>query len=201
MEKKIVYESRLKLIALLLINWGFVGLSLWGKYWIGLAFFGLGAAVTTYLLLDPRKKLLFYGTPAYQAHRAREFVEWQTDPIFDFTYFDGGFNTPAIINHQMIAWNELRAVFAYKRDLYTIDELCLDIFYLEHSLLTITEETAGWHTFVEQLETHLPLLPGWFEEVVVPAFETKLTLVYEHENRSFAQAVTVYYPAGNQPAS
>ena len=73
MEKKVVYESRTKLIVLLAINWGFVALSLWTKYWYGLAFFGLCAIVTTYPLLDPRKRLLFFGTPAYRAHLAREF--------------------------------------------------------------------------------------------------------------------------------
>jgi hypothetical protein len=197
-ERKVVYESRPKLIALLLINWGFVVLSLWSKQWFGLAFFGLCAAVTTYPLLDPRKKLLFYGTPAYRMHRAREFVAWQTDPG-DFTYFDGGFSTPSATGYQRVAWDELRAVFAYKRDLYTTDELCLDVFCPEDSLLTITEETAGWHTFVEQLEAQLPLLPGWFGEVAAPAFETKLTLLYERENRSFAQAMTTYYPADAQP--
>jgi hypothetical protein len=199
MEKKVVYESRPKLIALLLIGWGFVGLCLWVKDWAGLAFFGLCAVVATYPLLDPRKKLLFYGTPAYQAHIAREFEAWQADPG-DFTYFDGGFSTPLVAGYQKVMWDELRAVFAYKRDLYTTDELCLDIFLPDNTLLTITEETAGWHTFVEQLEAHLPLLPGWVGEVSVPAFETKLTLLYECEHRSFAQAVIVYYSTDNQPS-
>ncbi|MBD2768098.1 hypothetical protein IC235_09370 [Hymenobacter sp. BT664] len=134
MEKKVVYESRPKLIALLAINWGFVVLCLWSRYWSGLAFFGLCAIVTTYPLLDPRKKLLFYGTSAYRAQ------------------------------------------------------------------LTITEETAGWHVFLEQLEAHLSIPLSWFADVSVPAFETKLTLLYEQEHRSFAEAVTVYYLAEAQPA-
>jgi hypothetical protein len=46
---------------------------------------------------------------------------------------------------------------------------------------------------------HLPFLPGWFGEVAVPAFETRLTLLYEREGRSFAQAVPAYYPADAQP--
>lgn len=198
MAKKVVYESRPKLIALLLINWGFVVLCLWVKDWTGLAFFGLCAVVTTYPLLDSKKKLLFYGTPAYQAHITREFEAWQADPG-DFTYFDGGFSTPLVTGYQKVVWGDLRAVFAYKRDLLTTDELCLDIFYQENILLTISEETAGWHTFTEQLEANLPLLPGWVGEVAVPAFETKLTLLYEREGRSFTQAVPAYYPADTQP--
>jgi hypothetical protein len=39
-ERKVVYESRPKLIALLLINWGFVVLSLGSKQWFGLTFLG-----------------------------------------------------------------------------------------------------------------------------------------------------------------
>lgn len=61
---KVVYESHPKLIALLLVGWGFVIMCLWVKDWSGLVFFGLCAAVTTYRLLDPRKELLFYGTLA-----------------------------------------------------------------------------------------------------------------------------------------
>ncbi|WP_140469563.1 hypothetical protein [Hymenobacter nivis] len=148
---------------------------------------------------DSKKKRLLYSTPAYRAHLTREFAAMQTDPG-DFTYFAGGFSAPAATGYLKIAWDDLRAVFAYKRDLYATDELCLDIFCPENNSLTITEETAGWHTFTEQLAAHLPLLPGWYGEVAVPAFKTKLTLPYERENRSFAQAVAVYYPTDAQPA-
>jgi hypothetical protein len=202
MEKQVVYESRFKLIALLVINWGFTLTSLWIRYWSGAAFFGLCAVASTYRLLDPRKKLLFYGTPAYRAHLASEFEAWQADPG-GITYFDGGFRVPASTGDPMtdcvVAWDELQAVFAYKRDLYTTDEICLDVFFPDASSFTITEETAGWHIFTEQLTAHLPIPLGWFAEVSVPAFETKLTLLYEKEHHSFAEAVTMYYPSDNQP--
>jgi hypothetical protein len=158
----------------------------------------LCALVTTYPLLDPRKKLLFYGTSAYRAQLARDFEARQADPG-DITYFDGGFRVPCATGFRTVAWNDLRAVFAYKRDLYTTDEICLDIFLPEDSLLTITEETAGWHIFVPQLEAHLSIPPSWFADVSVPAFETKLTLLYEQKHRSFAEAVTTYYSAEAQP--
>lgn len=202
MEKQVVYESRFKLMALLVISWGFTLTSLWIKYWSGAAFFGLCAVVATYRLLDPRKKLLFYGTPAYRAHLASEFEAWQADPG-GITYFDGGFRVPASTGDPMtdcvVAWDELQAVFAYKRDLYTIDEICLDVFFPEDSSFTITEEMAGWHIFVQHLEPHLPLPSGWFAEVSVPVFETKLTLLYEQDRRPFAEAVTMYYTPDSQP--
>ena len=198
MEKKVVYKSRPKLIVLLAINWGFVALSFWIEYWYGLAFFGLCAIVTTYPLLDPRKRLLFFGTPAYRAHLAREFEVQQADPG-DIAYFDGGFHVPCATGYRAVAWNDLRAVFAYKRDLYTTDEICLDIFFPGDSSFTITEETAGWYIFVERLEAHLSIAPGWFAEVSAPAFETKLTLLYEQEHRSFTDATSMYYSGDAQP--
>ena len=161
------------------------------------AFFGLCALVTTYPLLAPGKKLLFYGTPAYRTHIARELEDRQADPG-DMTYVDGGFRVPSATGYQQVAWNDLRAVFAYKRDLYTTDEICLDVFLPEDSSFTITEETAGWYVFVQQLEAHLSIPPGWFVEVSVPAFETRLTLLYEQEHRSFMEAVSRYYSAGNK---
>ncbi|MGI4737515.1 MAG: hypothetical protein ACRYG7_20300 [Janthinobacterium lividum] len=198
MEKKVVYESRPKLIALLLISWGFVVMCLWTRYWSGLAFFGLCAVVATYPLLDPRKKLLFYGTPAYRAHLASEFDAWQANPG-DIIYFDGGFRISSSTGELIVAWGDLRAVFAYKRDLYTTDEICLDLFLPKNNLFTITEETAGWYVFVQALEANLSIPPGWVVEVSVPAFEMKLTLLYEQEHRSFTEAVTMYYPADAQP--
>jgi hypothetical protein len=197
MKKEVVYEGRLKLIALLVISWGFVIMCLWTHYWSGLAFFGLCAIVATYPLLDPRKKLLFYGTPAHRAHLASEREAWQADPG-GIAYFDGGFRVPSFTGDRMVAWGDLRAVFAYKRDLYATDEICLDVFFPEDSSFTITEEMAGWHIFVQQLEAHLTLPAGWFAEVSVPAFETKLTLLYEQDYRSFTEAVTMYYSADSQ---
>jgi hypothetical protein len=182
MEKKVVYESRSKLIALLVISWGFTLTSIWVKNWSGLAFFGLCAVVTT----------------AYRAHLASEFEAWQADPG-DMTYFDGGFRVPSSTGDRVVTWKDLRAVFAYKRDLYTTDEICLDIFLPEDSSFTITEETVGWHIFIQQLEAHLLIPSGWFAEVSVPAFETKLTLLYEQEHRPFMEAVTMYYSADTQP--
>lgn len=198
MEKKVVYESRPKLIALLLTSWGFVVMCLWVHYWSGLAFFGLCALVATYPLLDPKKKLLFYGIPAYRAHLASEFEAWQANPG-DITYFAGGFRIHSTTGEQVVVWGDLRAVFTYKRDLYTTDEICLDLFLPENNLFTITEETAGWHIFVQALEANLSIPPSWVVEVSVPAFETKLTLLYEQKHRSFAEAAPWYYSADTQP--
>lgn len=199
MEKKVVYESRPKLLALLAISWGFVMMCLWTHYWSGLAFFGLCALVITYPLLDPKKKLLFYGTPAYRTHLARELEAQQLDPGA-ITYVDGGFRVAFSTGERVVAWNEVRAVFAYKRDQYTIDEICLEVFFSADSSFTITEETAGWYVFGQKLASQLPIYPGWFAEVSVPVFELKLTLLYEQEHRSFTEAVAMYYSATAQPA-
>lgn len=199
MEKQVVYESRPRLLMLLIISWGFTLAGGWTHNWSGLVFFGLCAVVTTHPLLDRRKKLLFYGTPAFRAHVAQELAARQADPG-DFTYFDGGFTLPSTTGLQSVAWRQVHAVFTYKQDYYSEDEVYLDVFCADGLSFTMREELAGWYVFVREAELHLPLPPDWFAEVTVPAFETKLTLLYDDQHRSFAQAVAHYYPDDTQPS-
>ncbi|MGC4049818.1 MAG: hypothetical protein QM757_09930 [Paludibaculum sp.] len=81
-----------------------------------------------------------------------------------------------------IAWHEIGAVFAYKQDCYTVDQICLTVVDLSGTArLVISEDDGGYQHLVEQLPNHLPgcLTPGdWFHQVAFPAFETNWTELY-----------------------
>jgi hypothetical protein len=81
-----------------------------------------------------------------------------------------------------IDWKEVEFAFVYKQDLFTSDRICMYLGKSQTEGLAVHEEMEGW----DELEKHLPeYLPGalnvesWWANVVFPAFETNLTLVYK----------------------
>lgn len=70
-------------------------------------------------------------------------------------------------------------MIAYKLDLFTTDEICIDIVY-NNRQITVNEETPGWYQFVEKIKLIFPSIrDNWEAEVVHPAFETNLTIIYQ----------------------
>ncbi|MBO9703289.1 MAG: hypothetical protein J7604_23950 [Sporocytophaga sp.] len=191
MDKIIIYENWIDLF-FLVINWGFViGSILVGYIW-GLIFFGLCAVMTTYPLIDPRKKVIFVGTKEYKAQIAKEF----NDRLIDngiFQYTENGFiiSFPETIE---VNWNQIQSIFGYKVDLMMTDLICIDVFCDNNISFSLTEETAGWFVFIDFLKEQFPTIEGhWNINISQTAFATNLTLVYDRENRSHEQAVLFFY--------
>lgn len=82
---------------------------------------------------------------------------------------------------QVLGWEEIEEVWAYKRDLFTVDQICLAI-KGEDVELFVTEDISGWAELIAALPTGLPgCLPPeeWLSGVTHPAFEENLTLLYK----------------------
>jgi len=83
--------------------------------------------------------------------------------------------------HQ-IEWSKVDAVYAYKQDCLSVDQICIMFADLGGEVrLVITEDDAGYQQLVERLPLHLPgcLAPAdWFRRVAFPAFETNWTELY-----------------------
>lgn len=81
-----------------------------------------------------------------------------------------------------IAWRDVGAVYAYKQDCFTVDQICITFVDLGGAVrLAISEDDAGYQQLVEGLPRHLPgcLAPAdWFQNVAFPAFETNWTELY-----------------------
>lgn len=185
MDNKIIYESKAELILLLIVNWGFVIISMSTGYIWGLLFFGLCAVVTTYPLLDPSKKLVFRSTKTYN----ERLVDFGL-----FLYSDDGFQITIGKVQNVIKWSNIQAIFAYKVDHYTEDEICLDVFCDNGISFKISEEIAGWYVFIDKMAIQFPnIQQNWSFEIAQPAFETNFTLLYDREKRTLEQASNIFY--------
>jgi hypothetical protein len=78
-------------------------------------------------------------------------------------------------------WNEIEQILAYKVDLFTTDDVRLDISFPE-STLTISEDIPGFSLFVEKLIQSLPGIAGdWEEKVIHPPFASNQTIIYKKQ--------------------
>jgi hypothetical protein len=78
-----------------------------------------------------------------------------------------------------LRWSDTVEVFAYKIDLFSIDEICIG--FRVDSAGThhwVSEEFTGYHEFLEELSRRFPgIRTDWFSAVALPAFvENRTTL-------------------------
>lgn len=86
-----------------------------------------------------------------------------------------------------VAWEEVRRAVAYKRDLYTTDQIVL-AFELDRPdlpLLELSEESPGFASLFGPMEEVLGVSPSWYLEIMLPAFEPTPRVLY---NRGAASA-------------
>lgn len=96
-----------------------------------------------------------------------------------FTYTANGFTIACKDEVYEVPWHEVDELVAYKLDLMAYDEICLDILHNGHKH-TITEETPGWHLFVEKTKSvYRGIDMYWDSKIVYPSFATNLTVLYQ----------------------
>jgi hypothetical protein len=97
---------------------------------------------------------------------------------FEFT--GGGFSLHT--TGKFYSWTDIEEVSAYKVDLITTDDICLDISFQDF-ILTISEEVPGFPLFIEKLIEALPGIDGdWEAKVIKPPFATNQTIIYKREH-------------------
>ena len=82
---------------------------------------------------------------------------------------------PAGAKH--VRWNAIRQVSAFKRDLLTVDMLCLAI-ATTAEIVEINEEMSGYSAIELALCTRLGIGIDWKMHVLFPAFAPNATLLF-----------------------
>lgn len=80
-----------------------------------------------------------------------------------------------------VRWEDVRRAIAYKRDLYTTDQITL-AFELDRPdlpLVELSEESPGFASLFGPMEEVLGVSPSWYLEIMLPAFEPTPRLLYD----------------------
>jgi len=98
-----------------------------------------------------------------------------------FEYFDYGFQITENLKSTKINWTDIQEITAYKVDLYTVDEIRLNI-DSDKLTITISEETPGYFVFKETIKDIFPDSDkDWEHKVMKPAFAENLTIIYKRK--------------------
>lgn len=122
-------------------------------------------------------------------------IEEQRADFGNFEYMDGEFRLQGAggMDHA-VKWTEVIAIIGYKADLFSVDEVRLDVFCEHNISFTIDEETRGWYQFVERSKSALSSIdPQWDRYILFPPFKTNLTLVYDREKRTLEEVEKLFY--------
>jgi hypothetical protein len=80
-----------------------------------------------------------------------------------------------------VSWPEVIRATVFKRDLFSVDCLCLCFGRVDGTALEIDEEMAGWNSLMEALPQYLPgckPFSEWFLPVAFPAFAANPTEIF-----------------------
>jgi hypothetical protein len=78
-----------------------------------------------------------------------------------------------------VVWNEVREIVAFKRDLLTVDLICLG-FRVDESecCIEVDEECAGYEELATEVERRFEIESDWRSKVAFPAFETNFMTLW-----------------------
>ncbi len=94
-----------------------------------------------------------------------------------------------------VQWTCVQEVSAFKRDLFTVDLVCIALKFRQNDqelYLELNEDMVGWEDFVKTLETHFIFrAPDWRQRVTYPAFKTNLTVLWQIGDPTNAPSIAV----------
>jgi hypothetical protein len=100
-----------------------------------------------------------------------------------FSYNTLGFDIDLKDGFYSIKWADIERLEAYKADLITTGEICIDIIF-DNKTIRITEDIKGWYQFIDKLKSALPLTNNDWEALVLRSpYEYDLTTIYERLDR------------------
>jgi hypothetical protein len=110
------------------------------------------------------------------------YLAWRLRHVTRIVTRDGGFS---LERHGAAAgeidWAEIETIHAFKRDLYTVDMICLLFTMLDGSAIEVNEGMPGYEALSEQLVGRPGVKVAWMLDVMFPAFEPCLTQIYPVE--------------------
>jgi hypothetical protein len=105
------------------------------------------------------------------------YLDWRQRNVSRLTSDAAGF----VVHHRgqraERAWRDIVGVTAFKRDLLTVDMLCL-LIDSPAGLVEVNEQMDGYPQLQKNLESALGIDPVWKLQVLFPAFATNATSIF-----------------------
>ena len=198
--RRLIWESKTRQIWIIVGSVLFVGAAIWIKdktttfmFWATIIFFGGGGLFMLVRLLNPKNLFVTHDTRLGKQIFAEQFLKDQEDLGF-FEYNDTGFSMTEHKGVTQYNWSDIQTIFGFKEDHMTTDEICLDIFFKNKSSIRLTESTLGWYQFNKRLTKAIPTIPeNWDGEIMLPAFDTNMTLLFDKNGKAQEEAETECY--------
>ncbi|WP_426490437.1 hypothetical protein [Hymenobacter sp. 102] len=197
--RRVIWQSKANQLLTIGVCFLFVAVSIWlgagynsFAFWLGMLLLGGSAVVILYRMFSP--DILLVDPNSEQGRAIRK--ELDNALLEQISVYEDGLlvreNPDLPARH--FAWRNLTAAFGYKIDLYSSDEICLDLFWADAPRLILSESMPQWLAVLAELQKQVPTVPpGWYADISVPAFETKLTLLFEKDGLSLPEAEQLYY--------
>jgi hypothetical protein len=83
-----------------------------------------------------------------------------------------------------VEWASVAEITAFKKDLFSIDEVCLGFRREGRDTFSWAgEQDVGFDALQKEIERRFPgIPPDWFGQVMTPAFEEKWTTIWRKES-------------------
>lgn len=92
---------------------------------------------------------------------------------------DTGFTANTESSQFFVQWQNIGTMTAYKVDLITSDEMCLQITLKNGTELIANESSEGWVDFCQYIKKVFPKIsPSWDIDLMFPAFASNRTTIY-----------------------
>lgn len=93
---------------------------------------------------------------------------------WDQIYMDA---TGFYVGSRRVDWTQVTSIAAFKRDVLTFDDVWFQLEGLGMDTL-ICEEQPGFDNWESELCRRFPVLSGWREKIIQPAFEENFVVLY-----------------------
>jgi len=200
--KRIIWESKQKQILSVTVSFLFVAVAIWTRkhsspfyFWSAILLFGSGGLFYLLRLLNSNNLFVTHDSELGKQILAEQGRQ-EKESLGSFIYTNDGFTLAGETDGEAsYKWSEIETVFGFKIDRYATDDIFLDIFTSDNRYLQVTESTPGWYQFEKRLTENILSIPNnWIGEISVPAFQTRLTLVFDRKGRTQTEAEANFYP-------
>lgn len=161
--------------------------------WISLIFFGFVTLLVILHYFFPKSKIInklylkISGRSTDVRRDKKEFLNFYNDDGI-FEYNDYGFLVHTDKSKENLNWNQIYLMLGYKKDLFAIDLICLDVYYDINKVFAINEETPGWFNFLKHSKNVFPEIEkNWEMDISTPVFDRKLTVIYDSKGRKLQE--------------